>query len=113
MLFVMWPHDFVGVVPLSWVTTLISLGAMGFKEVEIMAFIISVSIPTSVPIPIPMPRPQCQGLQMADNQSPCDVTYMITCDVATLKSSISKNEYWYWDQTRLYKCTSRHSNVQS
>ena len=38
-----------------------SLGSIGLMEVEIMAFVISFTIP----IPIPMPRFQCRGLQIA------------------------------------------------
>ena len=34
-------------------------------ELEIMAFVISVSIPTLFPIPIPMLRFHCRDLQMA------------------------------------------------
>ena len=36
-------------------------------ELEIMTFVISVSIPILFPIPIPMPRFQCRDLQMAMN----------------------------------------------
>ena len=42
-------HDFVGGVPLSYVTTMLSLVSIGLMELEIMAFVVS------VPISIPMP----------------------------------------------------------
>ena len=63
--FVMWPRDFVGVVSSSWVTTQLSLRAIGLIEVEIMALIVSFSISIPIPIPIPMPSFQYEGLQMA------------------------------------------------
>ena len=41
-------------------TPLLSLGSIGFMELEIIAFVISFPIP----IPIPIPRFQCRGLQI-------------------------------------------------
>ena len=55
--------DFVGGVPSSYVTTLLSLGSIDLMELQIMAFVIWVQIP--IPIPIPMLRFQCRCLQMA------------------------------------------------
>ena len=54
-------RDFVGGVPLSYNTTLLSLRSIGLMKVEIMAFVISVQIL----IPIPIPTLKCLGLQMA------------------------------------------------
>ena len=58
-------RDFVGGIPSAYIDTLLSLGSIGYMEMEIMAFAISVPIPIPIPIPIPMPRFQCRGLQMA------------------------------------------------
>ena len=55
--------DFVGEVPSSYVTSLLSFESMSLVEVEILTFVIL------VPVPIPMPRFQCRGLQMVKEKS--------------------------------------------
>ena len=54
-------HDFVGGVPSSSITNLLGLVSIGLLELEIMEFVVSISISIS----IPMLRFQCRGLQMA------------------------------------------------
>ena len=75
-------HVTLGGVPLSLVTTQLSLGSIGLMELKIMAFVISLS----TPMPIPMLRFQCRGLQMAPSNVLTDIRFTSKKNLKTPKN---------------------------